>query len=220
MPFRRLRGLSQLRLSRPKPRLLPLAWIPLQGSPSHDPWNPARFQWPSWGFVACLGIRSFQQFPGFQLWSLRLPDRNPGRRRASSNFSDPKAGTRTGGGALQSVSPAQSRNLSVPCPRAVSDIESFCSEDQRVTMPRSFRALLPARIRSRARLKPGAGRCSPGLSSSHRDPDPALAAEPVARLAPQAGRPPFARRLRRSRLPAGIRAADPTLPCGLVAGSS
>ena len=34
------------------------------------------------------------------------------------------------------------------CPHAVSDITSFCSEDQEVKMPRGSRALFPARIRT------------------------------------------------------------------------
>jgi hypothetical protein len=92
------------------------------------------------------------------------------RRRASSNFPTRRSEPRQEGVALQSVSPAQSRDLSVPCPLAVSDIESFCSEDQRVTMPRSFRALLPARIRS---LRPAEAGCGSMLSwafSSHRAP--------------------------------------------------
>ena len=37
----------------------------------------------------------------------------------------------------------------LPYPLAVSDIACSCSEDQEVTMPRNFRALLPAKIRTR-----------------------------------------------------------------------
>jgi hypothetical protein len=51
------------------------------------------------------------------------------------------------------------------CPPAVSDIAFSCSEDQKVTMPRDFRALLPAKIRTRLEFK-RAGRCSLGLSRS------------------------------------------------------
>jgi hypothetical protein len=130
----------------------------------------------------------------------RPEDRNPDRR----------------GVALQSVSPAQSRDLSVSCPLAVSDIESFCSEDQRVTMPRSFRALLPARIRS---LRPTEVECGSMLSwafSSHRVL--VLRWRP-SRLpdSPRRSDDHRARRLRRSRFPESFRMADPTPPCGFVA---
>jgi hypothetical protein len=40
----------------------------------------------------------------------------------------------------------------LPYPLAVSDIACSCSEDQKATMPRNSRALLPAKIRTR--LKP------------------------------------------------------------------
>jgi hypothetical protein len=50
---------------------------------------------------------------------------------------------------LQSFSPSQSRTpfgaRSLP---AVSDIAFSCSEDQEITMPRGFKVLLPARIRT------------------------------------------------------------------------
>jgi len=45
-----------------------------------------------------------------------------------------------------SAKPYASRRL---YPLAVSDIVCSCSEDQEITMPRSFRALLPAEIRTR-----------------------------------------------------------------------
>ena len=56
-------------------------------------------------------------------------------------------------GTTHGVHPAELFPLAEPyafrrrCPLAVSDIAFFCSEDQRITMPRDFRALLPARIR-------------------------------------------------------------------------
>jgi len=56
-------------------------------------------------------------------------------------------------GATHGVHPSELFPLAEPYasrrrfPLAVSDIAFFCSEDQRITMPRSFRALLPARIR-------------------------------------------------------------------------
>jgi hypothetical protein len=37
----------------------------------------------------------------------------------------------------------------LPYPLVVSDIASSCSEDQKVTMPRNSKALLPAEIRTR-----------------------------------------------------------------------
>lgn len=131
----------------------------------------------------------------------RPEDRNPDRR----------------GLPFRAFPPHRARDLSVPCPLAVSDIESFCSEDQRVTMPRSFRALLPARIRS---LRPAEAGCGSMLSwafSSHRAP--VLRLRP-SRLpdSPRGQDDHLARRLRRSRLPASFRMADPTPPCGFVAG--
>jgi hypothetical protein len=55
----------------------------------------------------------------------------------------------THGVPLQSLTPSRSRTpfgaLSL---LAVYDIASCCSEDQEVTMPRSFKVLLPARIRT------------------------------------------------------------------------
>jgi hypothetical protein len=44
---------------------------------------------------------------------------------------------------------AEPCTLRLPCPPVVFDIASSCSEDQKVTMPRNFRALLPAEIRTR-----------------------------------------------------------------------
>jgi hypothetical protein len=56
---------------------------------------------------------------------------------------------------LQSVSPPRSRTSfdarSLP---AVLDIAFLCSEDQKITMPRSFKVLLPAEIRTPERPKP------------------------------------------------------------------
>jgi hypothetical protein len=51
------------------------------------------------------------------------------------------------------------------CPLAVSGIAYSCSENQKFTMPRGSRALLPAKIRTRHRPKPESGRCSPGIQS-------------------------------------------------------
>ena len=50
-----------------------------------------------------------------------------------------------------------------PDPHAVHDIASFCSEDQKVTMPRSFRAVIPAGIRTPSGPKSDEGRCSPEI---------------------------------------------------------
>jgi len=66
-------------------------------------------------------------------------------------------------GATHGVHPAELFPLAEPyasrrrCPLAVSDIAFFCSEDQKITMPRSFRALLPARIRIPAPEPEGPG---------------------------------------------------------------
>jgi hypothetical protein len=161
MPFLRLRGFSQ---SRCRDR-------------SHDsfPWLgfPSGFTIPR-PLESCAVPMALMGFSFLSRYSFgsavsRIPtlvpplqDRNPADG-VLFRTSDPKVETWTGGVALQSVSPAHSMHLSVPCPHAVSDIESFCSEDQRVTMPRGFRALFPARIRSRSRPKSDAGRCSHGL---------------------------------------------------------
>jgi hypothetical protein len=59
--------------------------------------------------------------------------------------------------------PAEPSAFRRPCPHAVSGNASSCSEDQEVTLPRSSRALLPARIRTRPGRSPGAGRYSLGL---------------------------------------------------------
>jgi hypothetical protein len=61
-----------------------------------------------------------------------------------------------------------------PDPHAVHDIASFCSEDQKATMPRSFRAVIPAGIRTPSRPKSGEGRCSPEISRHPKGKDPKL----------------------------------------------
>jgi hypothetical protein len=69
-------------------------------------------------------------------------------------------------GTTHGVHPTESYPLAEPfafrrhCPPAVSGNASSCSEDQEVTLPRSSRALLPARIRTR----PGRSRTGPILS--------------------------------------------------------
>jgi hypothetical protein len=134
-----------------------------------------------------------------------LQDRNPADG-VLFRTSDPKVETWTGGVALQSVSPAHSMHLSVPCPHAVSDIESFCSEDQRVTMPRGFRALFPARIRSLRPTGVGRGSMLSWAFSSRRNPDSALAADPVARFGhgvPNNHPPPKVRTITAPRAPHG-----------------
>jgi hypothetical protein len=56
---------------------------------------------------------------------------------------------------LQSFSPPQSRTpFGAVALMLFFDIALFCSEDQKVTMPRSSRALLPAEIRTRAGRSP------------------------------------------------------------------
>ena len=62
-------------------------------------------------------------------------------------------------GATHGVHPAELFPLAEPyafrrrCPLVVSDIAFFCSEDQRITIPRDFRAFLPARIRIPTRAR-------------------------------------------------------------------
>jgi hypothetical protein len=68
-------------------------------------------------------------------------------------------------------------------PLAVSDIACSCSEDQEVTMPRSFRALLPAKIRTRLEPNARAGRYSHGIFLSSDTAH--LLRVPVARRPPR-----------------------------------
>jgi hypothetical protein len=91
-------------------------------------------------------------------------------------------------GATHGVHPAELFPLAEPyvfrrrCPRVVSDIAFFCSEDQRITMPRDFRTLLPARIRIPIRPEGRGDRCSPGsFASPKRSPH---TVEPASRLLP------------------------------------
>jgi len=135
----------------------------LQGSPSHDPWNPARFQWPSWGFFPCFGIRSAQQFPGFQLWSLRCRIEIP-QTACFIELSDPKIGTKTGWGCPSERFPrAEPKTLRSPAlmpfltssPSALRTRGSRCPAASGLY---SLRGSVPC-----ARPKSGAGRCSHGL---------------------------------------------------------
>ncbi len=69
-------------------------------------------------------------------------------------FPTSRVGTTHGVWALQSVTPPQSRTpRGAFDPHAVPDIACSCSEDQEVTMPRSSRVLLSAKIRTSG--KPG-----------------------------------------------------------------
>jgi len=61
---------------------------------------------------------------------------------------------------------AEPCTVRLSCLLAVSDIACSCSEDQEVTMPRSFKALLPAKIRTRLEPIARAGRYSHGISYS------------------------------------------------------
>jgi hypothetical protein len=78
----------------------------------------------------------------------RLRDRSP-IDGANAELTGPKAGVKQEGRPFRAFPPQRS---SAPFGaldlHAVSDIASFCSEDQRVTMPRGFKAVLSARIRS------------------------------------------------------------------------
>jgi hypothetical protein len=72
-------------------------------------------------------------------------------------------------GATHGVHPSELFPLAEPyvlrrlCPLAVSGIAYSCSENQKFTMPRGSRALLPAKIRTCHRPKPASGRCSLGF---------------------------------------------------------
>jgi hypothetical protein len=61
------------------------------------------------------------------------------------------------------------------CPLVVSGIAYSCSENQKFTMPRDSRALLPARIRTRRRSEPTPSRCSPGVFDASPERSPSAA---------------------------------------------
>jgi hypothetical protein len=68
-------------------------------------------------------------------------------------------------------------------PHAVFDIAFFCSEDQEITMPRGFRALLTAGIRIRSGSEDPVDRCSHGVRSPLQSLSP-RSVEPASRLLP------------------------------------
>lgn len=115
--------------------------------------------------------------------------------RSASRVSHPPGGflppnfpaTRTG--ATRGVHPSELFPFAEPyvlrrlCPLAVPGIAYSCSENQKFTMPRGSRALLPAKIRACRRPKPASGRCSLGFPRLSRAfpscrgsgfPDPSL----------------------------------------------
>jgi hypothetical protein len=74
---------------------------------------------------------------------------------------------------LQSLSPPRSRTPSgARSLLAVLDIAFCCSEDQKITMPRSFKVLLPAEIRTPATAEAARSRYSPGLFHPPPEPEP------------------------------------------------
>jgi hypothetical protein len=106
--------------------------------------------------------------------------------------------TRTG--ATHGVHPSELFPFAEPyvlrrlCPLVVPGIAYSCSENQKFTMPRDSRALLPAKIRTCRRPKPTSGRCSLGFPRLSRAfpscrgsgfPDPSL----LRFLHPTYGRP-------------------------------
>jgi hypothetical protein len=124
----------------------------LQGIPSKSRRSPARLRQPSWGFTPLQRHEHGRSTnPGFQPRYVPPPEfltlltvcSLPGR-----------PATRTG--ATHGVRPAELFPSAEPyalrrrCPLAVSGIAFSCSENQKITMPRSSRALLPAKIRTRA----------------------------------------------------------------------
>jgi hypothetical protein len=66
-----------------------------------------------------------------------------------SSLPTSRAGATHGVHPSEPFPPAEPSAFRRPCPHAVSGNASSCSEDQEVTLPRSSRALLPARIRTR-----------------------------------------------------------------------
>jgi len=157
----------------------PRHWAPLQGPTWHSRRSPARLRRPSWDlsplqrrptrrstdpgfhprfvpsseFLTLLTVSSLRVFP-----ASRSRDHGP---------------VPLMGFALQSFSPPRSRPpFDVTCLLAVSDIASFCSEDQEVTMPRDSKALLPAEIRTRVRNRSRAR--ADALLGLFASPDPFL----------------------------------------------
>ena len=101
-----------------------------------------------------------RKFPGFQLWPLPSPGPKSRRGRDSRTYR-PEGRSRSGGRPFRAFPPHEALRLATLFPRAVSDIASFCSEDQRVTMPRGSRASCPVWIRS---LHKTEVECGPMLS--------------------------------------------------------
>jgi hypothetical protein len=83
---------------------------------------------------------------GFRtLWTVSSPPRFPIPETGATHGVHPTE-------RFPSVEPYVFRRL---CPPAVSGIACSCSEDQELTMPRSFRALLTTKIRTRHGPRPG-----------------------------------------------------------------
>jgi hypothetical protein len=148
-PFQRPRGFPENRRPTPKRRKLPWTLASLQGTPerlrrslaapatlmgfsastatsawrSTNPGFHTRFVPPS-GFPTLLTVYSLQRLPTTRI------------------------------GATHEVHPADRFPYAEPyafrrhCPLAVSGMAFSCSEDQKITMPRDSRALLPAKIRT------------------------------------------------------------------------
>ena len=147
--FQRPRGFPEFCCPAPKCRKLPWTSASLQGTPNRprrSPKTPTTFM----GFVRLysdMGVKV--NGPG-----LPTPVRSACRVSHPLDGLLPSRFPATRTGATHEVHPTERYPSAEPhvfrrrCPLVVSGIACSCSEDQEITMPRNFRALLPAEIRT------------------------------------------------------------------------
>jgi hypothetical protein len=147
--FQRPRGFQESRCPAPRYRKLPWTSASLQGTPNRprrSPQTPTTFM----GFVRLdsdMGVKV--NWPG-----LPTPVRSVFRVSHPLDGLLPSRLPATRTGATHEVHPTERFPSAEPhafrrrCPPAVFGIACSCSEDQKFTMPRSSRALLPAEIRT------------------------------------------------------------------------
>jgi hypothetical protein len=149
--FVRPRGLSRTRQPTPERRRLPWAFYPPSGSDRISPAGTSRGSGGPHGVCRPYSDPDTGELrePGFQ----PRPGPPSGFLALLTVCSPPRLPAH-GTGAAHGVHPAE-RFPSVepyafrrPCPLAVFGIAYSCSEDQKFTMPRSSRALLPTEVRT------------------------------------------------------------------------
>jgi hypothetical protein len=146
--FRRPRGFPEFRYPAPRCRKLPWTSASLQGTPyrpRRSPRTPTTFMRFA-RLYSDMGVKV--HWPGFP-----TPVRSVFRVSRPLDGLLPSRFPATRTGATHEVHPTERYPSAEPhafrrrCPLAVSGIACSCSEDQKFTMPRSSRALLPAEIR-------------------------------------------------------------------------